>query len=287
MQDADKKKLSDSIQLLSTAFNKGEHDPIIKAVDILQSIAHTESKIVTVRADKVSKEDAVYLSTGTVWLDDWLSGGIRKPELVLFGAPPFGGKTHLQVWFVGNLLLTYPKAQAAHFIGEDIITDVRNMYKRILPASALKRVWFVDMVDYRFSVHEVEAGVNKLRKEGVEIDIVVADHVDIMTPGHYSFSEQGGLTSIVRDLRVMTKRLDVVGVTASQSYPKSGERKGLARLFGAKIGKAGNADVVIIAEPAFGRTIKLSLDKARGRAIPADATKQVVVDWSNMRVDEV
>lgn len=284
MNDSDKKKLTDSIQLLSTAFNKDEREPILKAVELLTPFTSvSDSRLAPVRADRVSKKDAPFISTGVNWLDDWLSGGIRRPELLMFGAEPFGGKTHFQSWLTGMLLLTHPDAQAAHFIGEDIITDVRNMY----PASVRKRLWFVDMVDYRFGVREVEQGVEALKKKGVEIDIVVADHVDIMTPGHYAFSEQGGLTGIVRDLRIMTKRLNVVGITASQSHEKSNERKGLSRLFGAKMGKSGNADIIIMVESAYGNTLRITLDKARGRALPATKMKQIVVDWVKMEVNEI
>ncbi len=288
MTDKDKKKISDSIQLLSSAFNKEDsQEPVLKAIDLLHSLNLTDVKLEPIRADKITKEDAPFIPTGIDWMDGWLSGGIRKPELVMFGAVPFGGKTHFQAWFTGNLLLTHTDAQAAHFIGEDIITDVRNMYKRILPVSAMKRLWLVDMADYRFGVREIEQGVRKLRKMGAEIDIIVADHVDVMTPTHFAFSEQGGLSSIVRDLRIMTKRLDVVGVTASQSHEKSSERKGMARLFGAKVGKSGNADIIMMIEGTYGQTLKITLDKARGRKMPDNASKQVVIDWSRMEVKEI
>ncbi len=286
MKDA-KQTIAEAIKHLTAAYNSTDTKPIEKAVDLLRPLARGQYPIVPVRADMLNKvKSAPFYPTGEQWLDDWLSGGVRKEELILVAGVPYAGKTHFMTWFSSSMLKQ--GANVAHFFAEDIKTDVRDYYAAAVNRSLLSHLWLVDMVDYRFGVREVEGALEDLKKQKVHIDAAVIDNIDIMTPPWGAeATEAGQLKAIMRDLRVMTKRQNIVGITASQAHEKGGDRKGAARLFGSKIGKSGNADILIFVDRVYGNQYNLTLAKAKGRKIEEQkAVKTVIADWDSLRLEE-
>lgn len=290
MED-NKRKISEAIKYLSQAFNDNSNtQALIKANSIMQKIMsnYVVSAASPIRADMIEDIDTEFIPSGVDWFDERLAGGLRKEELLLIGATPSAGKTHLMCWIVAQ----YVKAGGigVHLIGEDIVSDIRDYYDKALGSKKLlKRVYLADMSDYRYSIREVESIIDKLKKDHIIPDIVAIDHLDIMNPPYSMRTGEEEKTHIIRDMRLFAKRHKVICVTASQAHEKSSERKGFKRFYGSTIGKAGNADVIMLVDAIYESRYRLILEKTRGRPRLSEEGRimDVVVDWDNMTIEEV
>jgi DnaB-like helicase C terminal domain len=280
-------KLSDAILLLGKAFNNPSSKHVEQAIDLLQQSMREHKPLVAVPSSEVEEASANFIPMGVPWLDDWLAGGIRRQEVVLWGATPHAGKTHLLSWAGAQFLLEGRKV--LHCNGEDILSDVRQNY--ILAtnnhAEALSNLWFADMQEGRFGIREIEQLWIGLKTEGNEIDVIVIDHVDIMknTAGKPDWEV---VSDTMADLKLLAKRLDIIIMTATQLNPPSaGETsRGFARLYRAKVGKAANADIIIFVDDVTGNDYTLSREKARGRRKCGDKQKTVSCDWDTMQITD-
>jgi len=283
----DQQKIADAISLLTTVYNVPNEKQYHQALDLVERAALSDSKILPVRADLVKPGQSVFYASGVKWLDEWMGGGVRKKEVIFIGAMPYTGKTHLAAWWAGNYGLQ--GANIAHFYAEDLEEDVRDYYQAVGGKALLKKVWLINMQDYVFTVQQAGDVLHKLSKDGTKIDVAVFDHMDVM---HHSGPAIGGdwqdAAGVAREIKVLTGREDVIGIALSQAHEKSKEQKGIGRFYRAKIGKSGNADIIVILDSVVDDEYHLSREKARGRRV-TQATKQKVlqIDWDKLEILDI
>lgn len=276
--------IAQAISLLTTVYNNPDEKTYLKAKALIDKAAQLKSYTVPVRADKITKQQVEYYESDTGWLDEWLGGGVRRQEVLLVGGIPYSGKTHMLVWLAAR----YPGAKIAHFYSEDLQDDVKRYYTRALGKGALKHVWLVDMQDYAFTTRMVEQVIEQLAKEGDKPDIVVLDHVDIMQSSLFARADWEDATGVIREIKVLAKRQDIIILAASQLHEKSRDRKGMARFYRAKIGKSANADIILMVEDVDGSEYNMRRVKAKGRDLSMETAEKVLdVDWRKMSVQDV
>jgi replicative DNA helicase len=179
-------------------------------------------------------------------------------------------------------------ANVLHIVGEDLIADIQGMYVAVTGAgnAALQNLWFLDMLDATFGIREVEAGIEASKKADKIPDIVVLDNLDLMHLSSYKPDVQG-ITEMCRELKLLAKRQDVIMITSSLSN-FSRENRGLARLYGAKVGKSANMDVVIMIDDVKFSEYDMTLAKRRGKKTSEEnAHKVIECNWDNMTTSEV
>lgn len=280
--------LENAITTLGRTYNNPCTKDVEKAIDFLRKSLTNKKETTLVRADQVIDESGIFLPFGVPWIDTWLRGGLRLQELMLIGAIPHAGKTHTLVWCGIQFLLEGRKV--LNVVGEDLLSDVKSYYQKgITDPEALKNLWFADVQDVTFTVDQIEAAIQKLMAEGNKPEVVIIDHVDLMkgTSGKADWEQ---VTDVMVALKMLAKRLNVIIITASQlNYDK--ELKGNARFYRAKVGKAANADVIIMIDDVIAETNEyvISLTKARGRKRikSEERTKSLQVDWDEMDIQEL
>jgi archaellum biogenesis ATPase FlaH len=293
MTDINKEMLSDAVILLGKTFNQPKKQHVEAAISLLQKSMHGASKPLTaIKAKDVPEAAADFIKSGVRWYDDWWSGGVRKGELLLYGATPHGGKTHLLVWTGSQFLLEGYRVLS--IIGEDLLADVREYYTIGVGGiqEVLDNLWLADMQDMRFGVPEVEAVYESLKAEDSTPDIVVIDHVDLMKTAAGK-ADWEGVTDVMADLKIFAKRTNTFVITASQAN-FGRDIKGMERFHRAKVGKAGNADLIIMVNDTIDledgmMEYEVERLKARGRKRIHGITKQktLLCNWGKMSVKDI
>jgi hypothetical protein len=289
----DKGLLNEAILLLGKTYNQPKGQHVESAISLLQKSLHGASKPLTaIKAREVPDAATDFIESGVDWFDSWFSGGGRFGELLLYGATPHGGKTHLLVWTGSQFLLEGYRVLS--IIGEDLLADVREYYALGTGGcdEALDNLWLADMQDMRFGVAEVETVYESLKTEGVPPDIIVIDHVDLMkTVGGKADWE--GVSDVMADLKIFAKRTNTFVVTASQAnFGK--DIKGMERFYRAKVGKAGNADLIVMVNDTIDlddgvMEYEVERLKARGRKRIYGVTKQktLLCNWGKMSIKDI
>ena len=286
-ENVNKQALDDAIATLGKTYNNPKAYQVEQAIDFLRKSLQGKKEIEVVRADQVIKaDDGGFVPFGVPWVDFWLRGGLRKQELMLIGAIPHAGKTHILGWFGIQYLLEGHKV--LYIIGEDLMSDVKDTFdKGVLDKSALENLWLANVQDVSFSMKHIEAIYEKLEKEGNAPEIVITDHVDLMKGSSSKVDWEQATDSMV-GLKMFAKRTNTINITASQlTYDETS--KGNARFYRAKVGKAANADVILMIDDVIGNEYSVSLTKARGRKkIREDERKKtLLVSWDNMSIEDI
>ena len=290
----DKETLSSAIVLLGKTFNQPQSKHIETVISLLQKSLHGPKQPLTaIRASDVVLESADFLKSGVDWFDDWFGGGVRRGELLLYGATPHAGKTHLLDWTGAQFLIEGWKELVV--IGEDLISDVKEYFEITLESAhaddAIENLWLADMQDRRFGVIEVETVFDALKSEGNQPDVIVVDHVDLMKCSSTK-ADWEGVTEVMADLKMLAKRTNTVIITASQAN-FSRDTKGMEKFYRAKVGKAANADLIIMVNDVIenGQDAEYEVErlKARGRKrMPDDQKKKTLLcNWSDMNVQDL
>lgn len=286
MTEINKALLEEAIATLGRAYNKPQSHQIECAITILKKSLNEKKDLSAIRADQIVDHASVFMPLGIPWIDTWLRGGLRLGELLLIGATPHAGKTHTLVWFGIQFLLEGYKVLS--IIGEDLLSDVKDAYQKgIVDPDALKNLWLADMQDVRFGIREIEEVYEKLKVEGNAPDVLIIDHVDLMK-GPSGKADWEVVSDVMVELKMLAKRLNIIIITASQAnYGK--ELKGNERFYRAKVGKAANADVIIMIDDVINDEYVVSLTKARGRRrIPVEERqKTLLVDWDSMAIQDI
>jgi predicted ATP-dependent serine protease len=283
MAEIIKEKVIEAVTKLTTNYNNLDEKIIIKVMALLKDAMPVSRLVQAVRADKIiiPPRKKSFIQFGEPWLDGWLDGGMRRKEVLLFGGVPFSGKTHLLAW-AGSRFVKQNLNTVAIF-GEDMMDDMLRYYGSAIGSKqAMKYLWLADM-DGKFSIQDIELILDQVRKE-VEPVVLVVDHLKLMKMP-YGFTGVDALEALSVELKMLAKRENVILLTATQAgFGK--DKKGMERLYGAKVGIGGNMDIVIMINDVYQDQYSLSLDKAKGRAMPLDKDKVVIVDWRNMEVKE-
>lgn len=289
-EEVNKEYLDNAITILGKAYNSPTSKALEHAIEYLRKAMHEKKEVLVVRADKIIGGEAgtSFLPFGVPWIDTWLRGGLRLQELMLIGAIPHAGKTHTLAWCGIQHLLEGRKV--LDVIGEDLLEDVKDTYDKGLPEGAkeaLQNLWLANVQDVSFGVPQVESIYQLLASEGNAPDIIIIDHVDLMK-GSGDKADWEQVSDVMVALKMLAKRLNVIVITASQlTYDK--ESKGNARFYRAKVGKAANADIIIMIDDVIGNEYIVSLTKARGRKkIPSEERQKTLrVDWDKMIMEDI
>jgi len=285
-----KDALNEAILILSKTFNEPKGKDIERAIDTLKKSLVERKELTATRADKIVDIEGVFMPLGVPWIDTWLRGGLRPQELLLIGANPHAGKTHTLVWFGIQYLLEGYKVLSV--IGEDLLADVKSCYEKgITNKEVLENLWLADMQDVRFGVPEVEQVYEQLKAEGNAPEIIIVDHVDLMKGGGHNKADWENAQDVMVALKMFAKRTGTIVVTASQTnFPDQNHRTAgnMAAFYRAKVGKAANADVILMIDDVVNNEYMVSLTKARGRKkIPQDERqKTLIVDWDTMEIED-
>lgn len=289
IQKINQEMLEHAVSILGKTYNDPKEKEISQAIDLLRKSMVSKKAAETFRADEVPPDAGVFYKTGAPWMDAWLRGGLRKQELVLIGAIPAAGKTHTLAWFGSQYL--YEGYDVLHVIGEDLLSDVRDYYakgfKQEVWDEVQKHLWLSNVQDVSFGVPQVEEIYENLKEKGTPPTVTIVDHVDLMkgTSGKADWEQ---VTDVMLGLKMLAKRTDSILITASQlTYDK--ESKGNARFYRAKVGKAANADVILMIDDVIENEYRVSLTKARARkAVPSDKKqKSLWVNWDTMEIQDV
>jgi predicted ATP-dependent serine protease len=283
--EVDETKLRKVITLLSQVYNNPNEQMFQQAKQILESAAEVRSSASPVLAAAVeAKITGDFFESNTKWLNDWIVG-VRPGELILVGGWPFSGKTHFMVW----LATRFPGAKIDHFYFEDFPEDMKQYYTLGFKGNGgLDTVWFVDMNDVKFSAATVGAIINKQKAEGNKPDIIVLDHIDVMQ------SVSGGngndwldAVGVVKEVKSLARRENVVAIAASLAYPKTNDRFGMGRFYRAPMVKAHIADVVFMIDGVDHGEYTITREKAKGRDLTQESSKKNLrVNWKTMEVEE-
>lgn len=285
--EINKEMLDNAIAIIGKTYNTPKATQIEQAIDFLRKSMHEKKEVEVVRADQVIKSDSgEFFPFGVPWADTWLRGGLRKQELMLIGAIPHAGKTHTLGWFGIQYLLEGHKV--LYIIGEDLMIDVKETFEKgIRSKDALKNLWLANVQDVSFSLKHIEGIFDMLAGKGETPDVVITDHVDLMK-GSSSKADWEQATEAMVGLKMFAKRTNTINITASQlTYDEAS--KGNARFYRAKVGKAANADVIMMIDDVVGNEYSVSLTKARGRKkISAEERqKTLLVSWDTMTIEDI
>jgi len=287
-EQVNKEVLTEAITLLGKSFNQPKAKNIESAIALLKkSLRERRDPLRAIRADVVQDDTHEYFRLGVLWIDVWLRGGLRPGELVLIGATPHAGKTHTLAWFGIQFLMEGFKVLSV--IGEDLLGDIKACYAAgVANPEALKHLWLADMQDVRFGARELEELYDTMVRDGNKPDIVIVDHVDLMKGSSGGKNDWEVVSDVMVELKMFAKRTNTIVITASQ-INFANDQKGMARFYRAKVGKAGNADVIFMIDDVIDNEYYVSLTKARGRKrIPIDERQKVLLtDWDRMKIEDI
>ena len=287
-EQVNKEVLTEAITLLGKSFNQPKAKNIESAISLLKkSLRERRDPLKAIRADVVQDDTHEYFRLGVLWVDTWLRGGLRPGELVLIGATPHAGKTHTLAWFGIQFLME--GYQVLSVIGEDLLGDIKACYSAgVANPAALKHLWLADMQDVRFGARELEELYDSMVADGNKPEIVIVDHVDLMKGSSGGKNDWEVVSDVMVELKMFAKRTNSIVITASQ-INFANDQKGMAMFYRAKVGKAGNADVIFMIDDVIDNEYYVSLTKARGRKrIPIDERQKVLLtDWDRMKIEDI
>lgn len=271
-------KLNDASLSLQKAYNTKDKKYVENAINLLSLMLKQETPQITpVRADQIVIPDTKgYIPSCVEWLDSALGGGMRRQELLIIGGSPHAGKSHLLCYISAQYVKQGLKV--LHINGEDVLSDILDIYGLMLEDKHQEQIWFVDISE-KFTVAAIEKAIESME---IKPDVIVVDHLDCMsTDGTQSdFLEIGKVTT---DLRLLGKRTDSFVLTGSQLNFASMGQKGMARFYRGKVAKAGPADLILIINDQVDGDLYMSVAKAKGRNI---RNKEIAIqlDFSTMQV---
>lgn len=193
----------------------------------------------------LSKKDITGLSTGFRDLDKY-TAGLQKGTLVLIAARPAMGKTSLALNIAQNVALSGKTvaffslemskeelvsriisscadidSQRAR-IGDLLDTDWEKLAESIGPISRAK-MYIDDTAG--ITISEIKSRARKLKKEH-GLDIIFIDYLQIMSSNSRSENRQQVISEISRELKILSKELEVPVIALSQLSRASEQRTG-------------------------------------------------------------
>lgn len=264
----DPSTLNDVALDLQKAFNTGETKYLERIISALSQIRPAGALAVQ-RGDQIvlPAYGEQFLKTGLPWLDEYLGGGLRRQELVIIGGAPHQGKTHILSFLAAAYLKADKQLKVLHFNGEDLLSDILDIYSSALTEEEqLSRLFLADVIESRFDIPTVDQAITHHK-----VDVVVIDHLDIMHSGKESGADWLEVSEIARELRFLAKKHNLIMLVGSQlnfiDESQENPQRGMIRFFRAKVGKASHADVILMMGKTYKNEIEMELAKARGRRI--------------------
>jgi replicative DNA helicase len=190
----------------------------------------------------LEKDSRVPVPLGIIGIDNLLKGGLGIGELGVVLAPTGTGKTTLLTKI----------ANSAHAAGKNVLQiffedNVTNILRKhytiwtgIAPDDQLERkeeviakvkeieenskgqLKLLKMPSDSVTISEIKSKIRKLHSEGFNVDVLLIDYVDCISPERSTFGEEWkGEGSIMRSLEAMTSEFNIAIWTATQGNRES------------------------------------------------------------------
>jgi len=242
-------------------------------------------------------------STGWPRIDEITQGGLGKRELAVVIAPTGAGKsmvlTHIgsKAIMDGKTVIHYTLELADAVIGQRYDSCITGVQLGDLMANKERIQEIISEIDGELIIKEYPAKsastntimshIEKMRKRGIEPDMVIVDYADLLRPVRHTAEKRHDLENIYEELRAIGQTYDIPVVTASQTN-RSGLNAEVITM--ESISEAFNkcfvADFII----SLSRT---TIDKqsnqgrvfvAKNRNGPDGIIYPAFVDWTNVKI---
>lgn len=259
----------------------------------LLSIEISDSQISDHLVSKADVRTVPRYPTGIRFLSDVLGGGFSPGELVLFCAPPEGGKTH---WLC-KMGAYYALAGhvVVHVFLEDLPGDVLRYYRQGVRSYSATRGLKLnkDLWLFNYSGSSCTTAIlarlcrRVLRGKYTKPPVIVLDYLEELADANKE--ERHRQRAITQRLRKIANENGAIVLTGTQGDAAMWEAEvpTMRNLSEAKVGKAAVVDVALLwsqlpeeKATGFGRLV---IGKARGRRVPHRIIP-VRVDWDRFAV---
>ena len=269
-----RKAITQSSELIGASVDSGKEIDIAaiqKLVEQASGVGHPYA-----RGRMIFGEDGMYMwretpmmfqvTTGYRALDAAMDGGPRRKEVMYFLAPPKGAKTAALINIAINA--SRNRKGVAYFSFEmGIRPMVMRMHRNIAMATkqelrvnvyplrkamkamqsfGVKNIWIERYYPQKQGCAEVAKTVEHLRAKGFEIDVVIVDYLNIMSPLQREQEKRHALAAISREISAMAHELDVV-VWSAALVKRSAVDKAVVR----KVDIAEAFEVISVADGAI------------------------------------
>lgn len=168
-------------------------------------------------------------------LDRAMDGGPAKGEFHALLAPPKAGKTSLLgsfavgasmrhfgvAWFSFEMRLMAMLARLDRRLArqgpKEITQDITPLLRARagMRASQAGPVWVEALPPMKHGVDAIRKRVDALRADGIAVDVVIADYLNLMTSSMREREKRHEIAAVARELSALAKELDVVVWTAA------------------------------------------------------------------------
>jgi replicative DNA helicase len=192
--------------------------------------------------DALKKDYRSAIPTGISGIDNLLKGGLGRGELGVVLAPTGTGKTTLLTKFTNAAFVS--GFNVLQIIFEDNINNIKRKHYTIWTGIApddqpdnekevIEKVGEVNdntkgqikilkLPSDSITISEIKSKIRKFKSEGFNIDLLVIDYVDCISPERSTNGEEWkGEGSIMRSLEAMTTEFDTAIWTATQGNRES------------------------------------------------------------------
>jgi replicative DNA helicase len=192
--------------------------------------------------DALKKDYRSAIPTGITGIDNLLKGGLGRGELGVVLAPTGTGKTTLLTKFTNAAFVS--GFNVLQIIFEDNINNIKRKHYTIWTGIApddqpdnekevIEKVGEVNdntkgqikilkLPSDSVTISEIKSKIRKFKSEGFNIDLLVIDYVDCISPERSTNGEEWkGEGSIMRSLEAMTTEFDTAIWTATQGNRES------------------------------------------------------------------
>jgi replicative DNA helicase len=192
--------------------------------------------------DALKKDYRSAIPTGISGIDNLLKGGLGRGELGVVLAPTGTGKTTLLTKFTNAAFVS--GFNVLQIIFEDNINNIKRKHYTIWTGIApddqpdnekevIQKVGEVNdntkgqikilkLPSDSITISEIKSKIRKFKSEGFNIDLLVIDYVDCISPERSNNGEEWkGEGSIMRSLEAMTTEFDTAIWTATQGNRES------------------------------------------------------------------
>lgn len=165
-------------------------------------------------------------------LDDCLAGGVASGELLTLLAPPARGKTSYLWALLAHavragrnglgITLEISKVKCVRRVDQWLtgFTPDELIMNRAAVAASRKllagRLWIKDWAYKGITADDIRALVNRMRQQGQQVDVLMVDYLEHMTPIVKRREERLAFGQACKELRMLAQDLGVAVITAWQ-----------------------------------------------------------------------
>jgi replicative DNA helicase len=190
----------------------------------------------------LAKDHRHAIPTGIVGIDQLLKGGLGRGELGVVLAPTGTGKTTLLTKFANtaynwglNVLQVFfednpSNIKRKHYTiwtgvaPDDQVEKPEEIKEKVKEAQDRSKgnLKLLKLPSDSVTISEIKSKIRKMKSDGFNIDLLVLDYVDCISPERSNFGEEWkGEGSIMRGLEAMTTEFNIAIWTATQGNRES------------------------------------------------------------------